>query len=149
MYPIWPIVNVGELVSALQQAESTKGGDPAVYALATAVAAVTTAQLQLGKWGGPGKWITADDLAKESLRARSLGQSQRKVSLNDVRTSFFLHIYHGNQQPGGTESLLCLREAISLAQMINLHRESSYEKLPAAEQQLRRRLLWLLFITER
>jgi len=33
--------------------------------------------------------------------------------------------------------------------MMGLHRESSYEGLPYEEQQLRRRILWLLFVTER
>lgn len=78
-----------------------------------------------------------------------MSQYKSKVNLSNVRTSFFLHVYYENQQSGGSESLLYLREAISLAQMMNLHRESSYANLLLEEQQIRRRVLWLLFVTER
>lgn len=78
-----------------------------------------------------------------------MSQYKSKINLNNVRISFFLHVYYENQQSGGSESLLYLREAISLAQMMNLHRESSYANLSLEEQQIRRRVLWLLFVTER
>lgn len=66
-----------------------------------------------------------------------------------MRTAFFLHVYHENLAPGGLKSLLYLREAITMAQIMELHRESSYEGLSDDEQQFRRRILWLLFVTER
>lgn len=147
MYPVWPVVDVEELVSALNQ--DTEGTDLETYALATAVAAATIAQLRLGKGTIPGESITADHLAAECVRARNLFNYRSKVNLHNVRTSFFLHIYHENQQSGGSESLMYLREAISLAQMMGLHNESSYYNLSLTEGRLRRRVLWLLFVTER
>lgn len=146
MYPVWPIVNVEHLVSTLQDIEEP---DLEAYALATAVAAAIIAQLRLGNRSLPGDSTTADTFATECLRIRSMSRCRSKVNLNNVRTSFFLHVYYENQQSGGTESLLYLREAISLAQMANLHRESSYAAFALQEQQLRCRVLWLLFVTER
>lgn len=147
MYPVWPIVDAKNVISILQQVSGDV--DIETYALATAVAAATIAQLRLEKSFSHGKLITADTFAAESMRARRLSESTSAGSLNKVRTSFFLHIYHESKHAGGSESLLFLREAISLAQMMYLHRETAYIGLPQDEQQIRRRVLWLLFITER
>jgi hypothetical protein len=147
MFPVWPIVKVEDTVAALQRDE--KETDLETYALATAVVAATMAQLRLG--GGPStnSTIVAAEMEAECQKARTSFNYKKRMSLNNIRTSFFLHIYHEDQQAGGSESLLYLREAISMAQMMYLHRESSYARLPAEEQQLRRRILWLLFVTER
>lgn len=147
MYPVWPIVNVESLMSFYQRV--TGDVDLETYALATAVAAATIAQLRLEQSFLLDKSINADTFATESMRARRLCGNGSAVNLNNVRTSFFLHIYHESKHPGGSESLLYLREAISLAQMMHLHRETSYIRLPPGEKQIRRRVLWLLFVTER
>ncbi|PWY89884.1 hypothetical protein BO70DRAFT_330003 [Aspergillus heteromorphus CBS 117.55] len=147
MYPVWPIVDVETVMSILQQ--DTEEQDHETYALATAVAAATIAQLRLGQNSLPDKSITAETFATECMKARRLCDYRSKLNLNNVRTAFFLHVYYENQQSGASESLLYLREAITLAQMMCLHREASYSSLPPDEQQMRRRVLWLLFVTER
>lgn len=147
MYPVWPIVDVEHLVSILQR--DIEDTDLETYALATSIAAATIAQLRLGDGSLPDETATADTFAEECLKARMESEYKSKVDVNNVCTSFFLHVYYENQQSGGSKSLLYLREAISLAQMMNLHRESSYAALPLQEQQIRRRVLWLLFVTER
>ncbi|PYH49414.1 Zn(II)2Cys6 transcription factor [Aspergillus saccharolyticus JOP 1030-1] len=147
MYPVWPIVDVEKVLATLQQ--DTEEKEHETYALATAVAAATIAQLRLGQTSGPEKSLSAENFALESMRARRLYDYRSRLNLHNVRTAFFLHVYYENQQSGASESLLYLREAITLAQMMSLHREASYAGLPAEEQQLRRRVLWLLFVTER
>lgn len=147
MFPVWPIVKVEDTVAALQRDED--GTDLETYALATAVAAATMAQLRLGEGSSANSIVMAAEMEAECQRARVSFNHKQRVSLNNVRTSFFLHVYHEDQQTGGSESFLYLREAISMAQMMYLHRESSYASLSASEQQLRRRILWLLFVTER
>lgn len=147
MFPVWPIVDTQELVSSLQA--DVERTDQETYAMATAIAAATIAQLRLVPSSLPGDEITAHTLAVECLRARRAINYKSVVNLNRLRTSFFLHIYYENQDLGGTESLLYLREAITMAQMMNLHQESTYVGLSRQEQELRRRVLWLLFITER
>ncbi|KAF9883382.1 hypothetical protein FE257_003549 [Aspergillus nanangensis] len=148
MYPVWPIVDVEHVISRLQQ-DPDSDETLETYALATAVAAATIAQLRLGSSACAEKSLAADTFAAESLRVRASSGYRSRLSLNSVRTSFFLHVYYENQKSGGSESLLYLREAISLAQMMHLHRESAYAALPKEEQQMRRRVLWLLFVTER
>ncbi|KAL3467003.1 fungal-specific transcription factor domain-containing protein [Aspergillus heterothallicus] len=147
MYPVWPVVHVDSLIASLQR--DSEGADYEVRALATAVAAATMAQLRLGKNCISDRSITADVFASECLRARQSLEYRSIVNLNTVRTAFFLHVFYENQQPGGSESILYLREAISLAQIMFLHREASYAGLEHEEQQIRRRVLWLLFVTER
>ncbi|CEL11304.1 hypothetical protein ASPCAL14407 [Aspergillus calidoustus] len=147
MYPVWPVVHVDNLIADLQR--DSEGTDYETRALATAVAAATMAQLRLGKNCVSDRSITADVFASECLQARQSPQYRSIVNLNTVRTAFFLHVYYENQQPGGSESTLYLREAISLAQMMFLHREASYAGLDHEEAQIRRRVLWLLFVTER
>lgn len=97
-------------------------------------------------------------MAAECQRTKALllqkqddgGEDDDSVSLNMLRVSFFQHIYHENLRPGGSKSLLFLREAITTAQIMGLHRRS-YCSPPSTveEQQMRRRILWLLFVTER
>ncbi|KAI9372213.1 hypothetical protein BJX61DRAFT_534137 [Aspergillus egyptiacus] len=147
MYPVWPVVHVDRLIARLH--EDTTGNDYETRALATAVAAATMAQLGLGTDTTNGDSISANTLATECLDARRLLNYRSVVSLNAICTSFFLHAFYENQEPGGSESILYLREAITFAQIMHLHREASYTDLPAHEQQIRRRVLWLLFITER
>ncbi|KAM0321562.1 hypothetical protein ACHAQA_010052 [Verticillium albo-atrum] len=148
LFPVWPIVAVEEVIASLQR----DAEDYEMYALATAIGAATMAQLKLDRSRdcGINDVVTADALEAESQRTRNLLDARpQPASLNKLRTSFFLHIYHENQQPGGTKSLLYLREAITLAQIMGLHRGSSYALLPSAEQRVRRRTIWLLFVTER
>lgn len=113
MYPVWPIVNAESLISVLQ--EDTERKDLSTYTLATAVAAATLAQLKLED-STTGDSPTADAFAAECLHARDSCGYRSKPSLDNIRTSFFLHVYYENQQSGGSESLLYLREAITMAQ---------------------------------
>ncbi|KAK4191024.1 major facilitator superfamily domain-containing protein [Podospora australis] len=146
LFPVWPIVSVEEIIAALHRDTD----DVETYTLAVAIGAATVAQLKLSRFKDPSITdnLTATDLETECQRTRG-ALSSASTSLSRLQTSFFLHIYHENQVPGGTESLLYLREAISLAQIMGLHRPSSYLELHPTEDRLRRRILWLLFVTER
>ena len=121
-------------------------GDTLVYALANAVGAATMAQLKLDSFAdtASASWMEA-----ECHRARSVDGKGRYASLDTLRIAFFLHVYHENLEPGGVSSLSYLREAITLAQIMGLHRESTYIGLSTSQQESRRRILWLLFVTER
>lgn len=147
MFPVWPIVNVEEVVAALQT--DTESKDFETYALATAIASATFGQLRLDQSSLSNSTVTTQDFATACLRSRNMWDYKAEVNLNTVRTSFFLHVYYENQNSGGSQSLLYLREAITSAQMMGLHRESSYAGLSLDEKQIRRRVLWLLFVTER
>ncbi|KFX93064.1 hypothetical protein O988_07003 [Pseudogymnoascus sp. VKM F-3808] len=143
LYPIWPIVAVEEIMGSLQGDEQ----DTEIYSLANAIGAATVAQLKLDQTGI--STATGKSMAEECQRTKLLDKNGQSANLNILRIAFFLHIYYENQDQGGVKSLLYLREAITIAQIMGLHRESSYISLPASEQQVRRRILWLLFVTER
>ncbi|KAK2040554.1 fungal-specific transcription factor domain-containing protein [Colletotrichum somersetense] len=147
LFPVWPIIAVEEIMASL----SRDADDLESYVLANAVGAATIAQLKLTTTDNDDP-ATASSMEAECQRSRMALQEREggpPMNLNWLRTSFFLHVYHENQQPGGAKSLLYLREAITLAQIMGLHKESSYLALPLPEQQMKRRILWLLFVTER
>ncbi|KAK7422924.1 Voltage-gated potassium channel subunit beta-2 [Neonectria magnoliae] len=135
LFPIWPVVDAADLKRRLMETPSQVN---AARHLANAVALAAVAQLRLE---------TPWQSSVEEAEASGLGS---KLDLLDaLRISFFLHIYHENAAPGGTKSLVYLREAITQAQILRLDRESTYATLSEADQQVSRRVLWLLFVTER
>ncbi|KAF5650427.1 sucrose utilization SUC1 [Fusarium sp. NRRL 25303] len=135
LYPIWPIVDATDLRNKIRQSPNEGG---AARCLANAVALAAIAQLKLGT-----AWRPSVEEAETS------GLSEKLGLLDALRISFFLHIYHENALPGGTKSLVYLREAITQAQILRLDRESTYSSLSEADQHVSRRILWLLFVTER
>ncbi|RGP77474.1 sucrose utilization suc1 [Fusarium longipes] len=135
LYPIWPIVDATDLRNKIQQDPSE--GSAARF-LANAVALAAIAQLKLDT-----AWQPRVEEDAEARLSETLGL------LDALRISFFLHIYHENASPGGTKSLVYLREAITQAQILRLDRESTYTSLSEADQHVSRRILWLLFVTER
>ncbi|CAN8096952.1 unnamed protein product [Discula destructiva] len=150
LFPVWPILIVEDVISSLLQHPA----DNETYALANAVCAAIIAQLKLPFAGrtDDNDPATAASMAAECLKAKislRTGDDGPDMNLNMLRISFFQHIYHENMNPGGSKSLLFLREAITIAQIMGLHRKSTYLSLPAEEQQMRRRIIWLLFVTER
>ncbi|PMD47997.1 hypothetical protein L207DRAFT_415564 [Hyaloscypha variabilis F] len=142
LYPVWPVVDASYITAALQNNE----GDTLEYALANAVGAATVAQLKLDSLTDT---VSASAMEAECCRVKDLGSHRRVASLDTLRIAFFLHVYHENLEPGGVASLSYLREAITLAQIMGLHRESMYAALAPPHQEIRRRILWLLFVTER
>ena len=144
MYPVWPIIKVERLVAALQKPDP----DVEVFALAYAVAAATIAQIKPAPSSRPGS-VTAEVMELRCQQARKGCDERAAPNITTLRIAFFLHVYYENQMPGGLQSILYLREAITMSQMIGLHRESYYVNVAAEEQQIRRRTFWLLFVTER
>jgi hypothetical protein len=65
-----------------------------------------------------------------------------------VLTSFFLFAYYGNLDRSRL-AWYYLREAIGFAQALGLDEAESYDGLDVGTQQRRRRLFWLLFVSER
>ena len=144
MYPVWPIIKVERLIAALQKTEP----DIEVFALAYAVAAATIAQIKTDPSPQPGA-VTAQMMEARCQQARARIDPGATPTITTLRVAFFLHAYYENLSPGGLQSVLYLREAITISQMLDLHHESYYARVPVEEQQIRRRTFWLLFITER
>ncbi|CZS97741.1 uncharacterized protein RAG0_06677 [Rhynchosporium agropyri] len=143
MFPLWPIVAVEDLMAALQK----DSGNMEAYALANSIAAATIVQLKLDPLRNSAEIVTVENMEGEVQRVISMGTM--KLTLGRLRVAFFLHVYYENLEAGGSKSLLHLREAITMAHLMKLHKESSYQGLSLDEQQFRKRVVWQLFVTER
>lgn len=144
LYPVWPVVKVERLIASLQ----SESPDIEVFALAYALAAATATRTQSTDLS-ISKRNHAQILEQKCQNARSNVPPGRPPNLTTVRIAFFLHIYYESIEPNSMKSMLYLREAVTIATMIGLHKESYYSEVPSQEREIRRRVLWLLFITER
>lgn len=130
LYPVWPIVDTTALAQELGGPEPC---DTRTLMLAEAIRLGVIAQLRL-----PNTTTTPLSDVHDGC-----------ADLTALRISFFRHVFYENLDPGGPKSLIFLREALTIAQILRLDRESSYTTLDEPEQQMRRRIVWLLFVTER
>lgn len=140
---IWPIVNVDDMVTNLESSN-----DIECRALATAVVAATMSQLSLSIYCADRRNI-ADQAVAECHEYCLQLPIWKSPNLTTLRIRFFLHAYYENIRPGSSESLLYLREAVTLVQILGLHEEIYHVWLPEEDAHLSRALFWLLFVTER
>ncbi|CAJ0545142.1 Ff.00g086150.m01.CDS01 [Fusarium sp. VM40] len=155
LYPIMPVVDDDILSDASRLDELP----PSRYALILAICAATRMQLRLDK--GTDNYenelnseipnephLTGDilvNLAETSLRQYSVIDDP---NLDSILVSFFLFASYGNLNDP-RHAWFYLNQSITLAQSLDLTRESGYYGLPDDEREKRRRVFWLLFVTER
>lgn len=155
LYPVWPVVDRLALAEAL----GLEMRNPEICAiLAFSVCAATGAQLNLNEdtiGALPSQGMLAymlqpmtDRFATEAERYRSMYDHRERISVPGILIPFFLHHYYckRNRQ---TSSTLLLREAITMCQLLELDKKASYPSLEIEEQRHRRKIFWLLFVTER
>ena len=87
-------------------------------------------------------------LLQEALRVRKGFEYVENPSIWSVITSFFLFGSYFCLDKHNT-AWAHLREASTLAHIVGMHEEESYVSLDLIESSRRRRLYWLLFVTER
>jgi hypothetical protein len=146
LYGIWPMLSADDLIQQLQN----NPDDVETYALATALCGATLSHLnQTITHESLTEALTAHSFAREARRVRSMFDYMEPVSLNTVLTSYFLHIYYGRQASREQTAAFYIREAISFAQLIDMHTEDSYYQYSLKEQKVMRKLYFLLFMTER
>lgn len=83
----------------------------------------------------------------ECIRARTYMNYQYTPTLEILLTSF-LHVAEVNKGSKAA-GVLYLREAITMAQVIGLHKESTYQSKSIAEAHRMRKIYFLLLVTER
>jgi len=91
---------------------------------------------------------TAEMLGHSAASKTKMNQVILLPSLLCVSPSFYTSSMRTKQQ-ADYSPFLYMREALTIAQILGLHRESYYVKVDPKEQQIRRRTLWLLFVAER
>lgn len=147
MYAVWPVVDADSLIAELDHnlVESE------ALALTFSVCAATGVQLRLEDGPHCQTWQqagTTDHFASEAERVRRAVCVQENPTLTAILIPFFLHVYYYSRNKK-VAAALCLREALTLCELLDLDKEPVYSSLPYAEQVHRRKIFWLLFVTER
>lgn len=96
----------------------------------------------------PANLTLGHTLLQESLRVRKGYDYVENPSIWSIITSFFFFGSYFCLDKHNT-AWFHLREATTLAHVIGMHEEETYAQYDAIESSRRRRLYWLLFITER
>ncbi|KAJ5894959.1 hypothetical protein N7495_006650 [Penicillium taxi] len=157
LLPIMPVVYGERLHMDCQQPEWLS---PQRYSFLASLCAATHIQLKLDdtvpsqdldgfqRWTGSHQRISGEMLLEEVLRARREYDIVEDRSIENLLTSFFLYASYGNMDKQD-HAWFYLCQATSMAFTLGLHRESTYEDFTVEEAEERRRVFWLLFITER
>ncbi|PYH34501.1 putative C6 transcription factor (AmyR) [Aspergillus neoniger CBS 115656] len=157
LFPIMPVVRKEELQQDCHQPERLS---PQRYVFLVALCAATHIQLKLDgtasvpepshlQAGIDGhSWMSGEELLAEAVRARKDCDPVDGMNIESLLTSFFLFASYGNlDRQDHAWFYLC--QATSMVFTLALHRESSYVDLSIEEAEERRRVFWLLFVTER
>lgn len=168
LYPIFPVLDGESLLGLLQEPElQDQPLSVGLYAFLTALSAAVIVQLNgvdvestttpMSSLGGASTnarenagqpTFTAHFFVSQCLEARREQDFIEEAGEWTILTSFFLFAYYGNMDQCRS-AWYYLREAIGFSQSLELDEPNSYCLWDAKTQQRRRRLFWLLFITER
>ncbi|RAO70579.1 uncharacterized protein BHQ10_006591 [Talaromyces amestolkiae] len=93
--------------------------------------------------------LSGIEILTEATNARNeCNNICEQVTLESLLTSFFLFAAYGNLDRQN-EAWFYLSQATSMALTLGLHREATYSAFGEDEAEERRRVFWLLFVTER
>ncbi|KXT05876.1 hypothetical protein AC578_341 [Pseudocercospora eumusae] len=150
MFAIMPVIDRSQFMDPSLYT-SQRAMSPELYTFLCALCAATLVQLDDSIPTPPRLHPmrpTGSIFVEECLRERKTYDYVEHVSTMNLMTSFFLFAYYGNQEHHN-RAWFHLQESITISENLNMDDEESYEKLDPTEAQWRRRLYWLLFITER
>lgn len=154
-YSVWPAVLLAHLVTNLSQQgmESLNETNALSYGLSCAICAAISKHIT---FLSPGTEIikvrtdiSSEHYVQEALRARTYAHYNMTPTTESLLTSFFLYVYYVNLPEGINASTLYLREAISIAQLLGLHKRSTYLSKSPSEAHRLRKIFYLLLVTER
>ncbi|KAI0517586.1 hypothetical protein F5B22DRAFT_110494 [Xylaria bambusicola] len=152
MYSIMPIINRQRLEQQCMYIDQ----NPDTYCLITALSGYMMFQPGMSLPTGdpmlehmPGAHIVSGTLLiEEAIRVRKGIDYMETPTLNTLCTSYFLFCsYYALEMH--EKAWFYLREATTLAHMCGMTKEESYLQFDNVESSRRRRLYWLLFVTER
>ena len=146
LYGIWPLLNAESLIQRLEN----EPNNPEIYVLATALSGATLSHLnQVIVHESLLEPLIAETFITESKRVRSTYDYMESITLHTTLTSYFLHIFYGRQPLRKQTATFYIREAITFAQLFGMHIEDTYLRYSVKDQQVMRKLYFLLFMTER
>ncbi|KAE8331406.1 hypothetical protein BDV39DRAFT_168757 [Aspergillus sergii] len=147
LYPIMPVID-SDVLADCSDPESLS---PRRYAYIVALSAATHLQLNLdiGEYESRGEdLLSGQDLISEAVRAVCEYDILERPHIDTLLTMFFLFCAYGNLNKADY-AWHYLSQTISFLQILKLDREEVYVGLPPLELEVRRRVFWLVFITER
>ncbi|CAL5872424.1 uncharacterized protein PFLUO_LOCUS6688 [Penicillium psychrofluorescens] len=157
LFPIMPVVRSEQLQRDSHQPERLS---PQRYAFLASLCAATHIQLKLDgdtpvpepsrlqSMGEGHCLMSGEELLTEAVRARRECDIVESLNIESLLTSFFLFATYGNLDKQD-HAWFYLCQATSMAFTLGLHRESTYAEWNVEEAEEKRRIFWLLFITER
>lgn len=154
LYPIIPVISPEQVINDSQEPERISRER---YAFLAALCAATHVQLQLDEFVDSSSSsshisslaLSGIELLTEATNARSdCNNICEHVTIESLLTSFFLFAAYGNLDRQD-QAWFYLSQATSMALTLGLHREATYFEFEETEAEERRRVFWLLFVTER
>ncbi len=173
-YNVWPVVSIDHLIGRLKHDEarlhkarnSNNGVENGIkhfelleaenkflqtYSLVTAMCA--TNLIQMSFLNDPDSYAFAQydmvEFVAECLKARHFLNYKEKISYTNLLTAFFLSNYYINVVGYHRTAIIYLREAISFAHVLGLHKMSKFKSKTVEEQHLLSKIYYMLFVTER
>ncbi|RDW83432.1 hypothetical protein BP5796_04923 [Coleophoma crateriformis] len=152
MYATMPILHRGRLEQQALYADQNVD----TYCLMTSLCAFMMIQPGMAIPGDPlgldalpgANLVSGTMLMEETLRVRKSYDHLESPTLNSLVTSFFLFgCYFGLDLHN--KAWFHLREATTLAHILGMNKEETYHQYDVVDASRRRRLYWLLFVTER
>ncbi|KAL1306400.1 hypothetical protein AAFC00_005107 [Neodothiora populina] len=155
LFPIMPVIDPKIYLDHRLYSPAT-AMTPETHSFLCALSAATIVQLSssvpLPSFDPlPGRPSSEGDMfVEECLRTRQRYDYISKPTSLTVITSFFLFAYYGNKEGERSEKAWhYLQESISFAEIMDLDDDRALARDDPIEAQWKRRLFWLLFITER
>ncbi|RHZ65209.1 putative C6 transcription factor (AmyR) [Aspergillus thermomutatus] len=155
LFPIMPVVRKEEIQADCQQLERLSSRR---YAFLASLCAATHIQLKFdgamavsdaSAFNNEGQYtMSGEELLAEAVRARKECDPVDEVGIESLLTSFFLFACYSNLDKQ-EQAWFYLCQATSMIFTLGLHRELTYSEFSPEEAEEKRRVYWLLFITER
>jgi hypothetical protein len=148
LYPIIPVFNANEVTADCENPEILP---PRRYAFLAALCAATHLQLKLDLSDGATHeeiLPSGRSLIDQAIQTLRDFDPLDEPHIDSLLTFFFLFSAYGNLDQHD-HAWHYLSQSISLAFLLKLHQEQTYLEQDAEVAELKRRIYWLLFITER
>lgn len=144
LYVIWPLLCYEDLHRLLEE----RYDDCYVYWFLVALSAATLSDLQTEIESKEGASLTGKQLCDLCMSLHHRFDDLRGSDVFRIMTYYCLHRCFAQSSDTRTSYRLSC-EAISLIKIAGFHREETYERISFNEQQLRRKVYYLLLLTER
>lgn len=153
LYPIMPVICAEQVLKDCHEPENLLAQR---YAFMAALCAATHVQLKLDGTGNGtepspvemNSSMSGEELLTEAINARKDCDIPENITIESLLTSFFLFAAFGNLDRQD-QAWFYLSQTTSMAHTLGLHREATYAELEPNDAEERRRVFWLLFVTER